>query len=147
MLTTDQKGSIAETAVVHAAVKLGIEVYKPITDGGRCDLIFELGPRLVRVQCKWAARNGEVIVVRCYSCRRSASGMIHRPYTADEVDAIAAYCAGTDACYFLPLARFGSRPNVQLRIAPARNNQHAGVNWAADYDFECLDWQAIALGP
>ena len=52
MLTTDQKGAVAETAVVHAATKLGIGVYKPVSDGERYDLIFDLGAELVRVQCK-----------------------------------------------------------------------------------------------
>ena len=65
MLTTDQKGAVAESAVIHAAIKLGIGVFKPLTDGERYDLIFDLRPRLVRVQCKWAVRQGDVIVVRC----------------------------------------------------------------------------------
>ena len=95
MLTTDQKGSIAETAIVAAATKLGIGVFKPLTDGERYDLIFDLRPRLVRVQCKWAGRRGDVVVVRCVSARRAADGLRHRPYTADEIDAFAAYCWGT----------------------------------------------------
>jgi hypothetical protein len=35
MLTTDQKGGIAEAAVAWHATKLGIEVYRPIAKGGR----------------------------------------------------------------------------------------------------------------
>jgi hypothetical protein len=68
-LTTDQKGAIAETAIVHAAVKLGIAVFKPVVDGERYDLIFDLRDDLVRVQCKWAPLRGDVIAVRCYSSR------------------------------------------------------------------------------
>jgi len=45
ILTTDQKGAIAETAIIHAAVKLGIGVYKPLADGDRYDLIFDLGTK------------------------------------------------------------------------------------------------------
>ena len=41
-MTPDQKGSVAETAIIHAAVKLGIGVFKPVTDGYRYDLIFEV---------------------------------------------------------------------------------------------------------
>ena len=69
MLTSDQKGAIAETAVVHAAIKLGINVYRPVVEGGRYDMIFEVCPRLIRVQCKWARRHGDVVVLRCYSAR------------------------------------------------------------------------------
>ena len=41
--STDQKGAIAESAIVHAAIKLGIGVSKPLTDGDRYDLIFDFG--------------------------------------------------------------------------------------------------------
>jgi hypothetical protein len=53
MLTTDQKGAIAELAIAHAALELGVGVSKPLGDQ-RYDLIFDFGPRLARVQCKWA---------------------------------------------------------------------------------------------
>jgi hypothetical protein len=54
VLTTDQKGAIAESAIVHEAIKLGVDVYKPLSEGGRYDLIFDVGSALLRVQCKWA---------------------------------------------------------------------------------------------
>jgi hypothetical protein len=135
MLTSDQKGAVAETAIVHAATKLGISVYTPVAEGGRYDMIFELGSRLVRVQCKWAPRHGDVIVVRCYSTRRNCDGLLRRLYSADEIDAFAAYCADVDRCYLLPLETFGERSAIQLRLAPARNNQKAGLNWAKDFEF------------
>ena len=71
MLTTNQKGAIAESAIVHAAVKLGIGVASPVNEGERYDLIFDLHPMLLRVQCNWAVRCGDVISVRCCSSRRS----------------------------------------------------------------------------
>jgi hypothetical protein len=48
LLTTDQKGNIAETTIVAAAVKLGIDVYRPVGEGGRYDMIFEINERLLR---------------------------------------------------------------------------------------------------
>jgi hypothetical protein len=56
VLTPAQKGSIAESAILHAAIKLGINVFGPFNEGLRYDLIFELGGRFVRVQCKWAVQ-------------------------------------------------------------------------------------------
>src|SRR2546430_11782976 len=56
MLTTDQKGNIAEVAIALAAIKLGIDVYWPVGEGGRYDLILDVCGRLNRVQCKWAPR-------------------------------------------------------------------------------------------
>ena len=145
-MTTDQKGAIAETAVAHAAVKLGIDVYRPVAEGGRYDLILDLGTRLLRVQCKWAARHGAVIFVRCYSCRRTANGMLYRPYTAREIDAIAAYCPETNRCYLLAAGLIAGRNAISLRLDPTRNAQKRRVHWADEFDFGRLDWQGIS-GP
>jgi hypothetical protein len=46
VFSTDQKGAIAESAIACAAIKLGIDVYKPLSDGTRYDLIFDLAGRL-----------------------------------------------------------------------------------------------------
>ncbi len=115
MLTPSQKGSIAESAIVAAAIKLGIPVFKPVNEGLRYDLIFELEGRLVRVQCKWVVRRGDAIAVYCVSRRRCADGFVTRPYTAAEIDAFAAYCAEVDRCYFVPLASFPRHRAIHLR--------------------------------
>jgi hypothetical protein len=136
MLTTDQKGAIAEMGIAWHATRLGVDVYKPVAEGGRCDLIFDFGDRLWRVQCKWARRYGDVIIIRCYSSRRARDGLRRRLYTADEIDAFAAYCAELDRCFFLPFERLIGKALVQLRLVPSRNNQHRGINWADEYDFD-----------
>ena len=56
MVTPSQKGSIAEAAIVAAAVKLGVSVLEPVNEGLRYDLVFELSNNFVRVQCKWIVR-------------------------------------------------------------------------------------------
>ncbi len=135
MLTSDQKGAIAETAVIHEAVKLGVGVLKPVNDGLRYDLVIDIGERLVRVQVKSARRQIDVLVVRCYSSRRAAGGFVRRTYTTDEVDAIVAYCPELQRCYFLPLDEFAGLTHIQLRVAPTRNNQQRGIHWAEDFEF------------
>jgi hypothetical protein len=134
-VTTDQKGGIAELAISMAAIKLGVEVYRPMIEGGRYDMIFGLGSRLVRVQCKWAPLEGNVILVRCYSARRTRDGLLRRKYAPGEIDAFAAYCADLDRCYFLPYELFTGRAQVFLRLNATRNNQSVGVNWAKDFEF------------
>jgi hypothetical protein len=134
-MTTDQKGSIAEAAIMLAAIKLGIGVLKPVNDGLRYDLVFDLASRLWRVQCKWAVRCGDVVQVRCYSCRRGPEGLRRTVYSPDEVDAFAAYCMDLDRCWFLPIEHFPRRRAIQLRLSPTRNNQALGINWADDFDF------------
>src|SRR4051812_24947029 len=114
--------------IAAEAIKLGIDVYAPVNQGTRCDLVFDLAGKLTRVQCKWASRYGNVLIVRCYRNRRTKDGMLTRTYTADEIDAFAAYSMDLGRCYFLPVVP-GKR-NIQLRLAPSRNNQHIGINWA-----------------
>ena len=133
-MTTDQKGAIAEAAIAFEAMKLGIGVFRPMGDE-RYDLIFDTRPELLRVQCKWATRYNNVVVVRCYSCRRAREGLRKKVYSRDEVDAIAAYCLELDRCFFFPATAFHLRSQFQLRIAPTRNNQRRGINWADDFDF------------
>jgi hypothetical protein len=132
-MTTDQKGAIAETAIVHAAAKLGIPVSRPISPQ-RYDLVFDLGGRLVRVQCKWAVLLDDVVLVRCYRARRGRERQVVEPYSVDEIDAVAAYCAELDRSFFIPFDSFPRRRGFHLRLRPSRNNQRRGVLWADDFD-------------
>jgi PD-(D/E)XK endonuclease len=134
VLTTNQRGAIAEAEIVSAALKLGIGVFSAVHDE-RYDLVFDLRPRLLRVQCKTAALSGDVIVIRCYSCRRNAEGLLKRLYTSDEIDAVAAYCSELDRAFLVPSERISGRSHIQLRLRPAKNNQTMGVNWADDFEF------------
>lgn len=121
-LTTNQKGAIAEMEIATAAMKLGVPVSKPLADE-RYDFVFELPMGLVRVQCKWAVRSGDIVVINCRRCRRNRNGLLHRSYQRGEIDVIAAYCAELDTCYLLPLSMSVGRTAVQLRLGPTRNNQ------------------------
>jgi hypothetical protein len=139
MLSTNQRGAIAEAAIAYEAIKLGIEVYRPVAEGGRFDLIFAFDDAsLSRVQCKWAPLHDGVIIVRSYSCRRTAEGSRRSVYTADEIDAIAAYCPENERCYYVPAAEIAGRVAFQLRLAPTRNNQADGVNWAVEYELGAI---------
>jgi prevent-host-death family protein len=139
MLSTNQKGAIAETRIVAAAVELGIEVYRPVAEGGRFDMIFAFADAsLARVQCKWAPLQDGVVTVRPYSCRRSANGFVYRRYTVHEIDALAAYCPELGRCYYLEAPLVANRRGLSLRVAPTGNNQASGVNWAADYELGAI---------
>jgi hypothetical protein len=132
---TTEKGVIAEAAIARAAIKLGIDVYRPVNDGSRFDMLFDLDGRFERVQWKWVSRYGEVIVARSHRARRNRHGLLRRRYTADEVDAFAAYCEELDRCFFLPIERFEGKTEIRLRLSAARNNQRRRINWADDFDF------------
>ena len=135
MLTPSQKGAIAETAITAAATKLGIRVLLPVDEGGRYDLVLDVAGRLLKIQCKWAARKGGVIVVNTGTCRLTPHGYVRSTYSAEEIDAIVAYCPDTDACYYLPIADVGRRHVVHLRVVAAANNQEVAIKYAADHEF------------
>ena len=134
MLTTDQKGAVAELAIAKAAADFGIGVWGSLTVE-RYDLVFDLRPRLVRVQCKWASGHGDVITVPCHRNRRNRNGLLRQHYSPEDIDAYAAYCPEVDRCYFLPIEEFANRIAILLRLRPTRNNQALRINWAEDYEF------------
>jgi hypothetical protein len=59
-----------------------------------------------------------------------------RWYTREEVDVIAVFCPDVDRCYVLDPDLFDGRRTVHLRLAPSRNNQHLGINWAAEHELD-----------
>ena len=134
MLTTDQKGAIAELGIAKAAVEHGIGVYLPVGDEP-ADMVFDIARRLWRVQCKWASVDRGVIMVRCYRARRNAHGVVRQFYSARDVDLFGAYCAELDACYLIPFADVPPSANVHLRVVATRNNQARRVRWAKEYEF------------
>jgi hypothetical protein len=90
-LTSSQKGGVAELKIAAEAANVGIDVYRPMIDGARCDLIFDTGAGLLRVQCKSATRKGDVIAIRLRTSRHSPSrGYVRTTYCAAEIDGIAA---------------------------------------------------------
>src|SRR6201999_843091 len=45
------------------------------------------------------------------------------------------YCEHTRSCYLLPFEAVAGIGLLTLRLTPARNNQRAALNLAADYEF------------
>jgi prevent-host-death family protein len=132
--TSNQKGNVAELAIAAEAAKLGIPVLKPLTEHERYDLVLELGERLVRAQCKWARRKGDVVVVESRGSWHSPGrGYVRTSYLPHEVDLIAAYCEELGTSYAIPVRRFPGQTQFHLRLAPARNGQRAALHFADDY--------------
>ena len=91
VLTSNDKGNIAEAAITLEAIKLGIDVLKPVAEHGRYDLVLDLGDRLLRVQCKWGAFKRElgVVSVRVGGSRHTPSGLSSPARTQpSEIDAV-----------------------------------------------------------
>jgi PD-(D/E)XK endonuclease len=135
VLNTSQKGAVAEMAIAAEAVKAGVVVLRPLAEGGRYDLVFEIAGHFVRVQCKSARRAGDVIGAYVGTCRLTPRGYVRTTYGAHEVDAVAVYCPELDSCYLVPVEDLRGRAKIHLRLAPARNNQEVAISYAADYEF------------
>jgi prevent-host-death family protein len=131
------KGAIAEAKIAAAAPELDIPVLRPMAEHGRYDLAFEVGDRILRVQCKWGGldKASGVIKVNLQSYRLTYSGYVRRCYTSDEIDCVAVYCGAVDRCYLLPSDLIAGRRAIYLRLTAARNSQRACINLASDYEF------------
>ena len=136
VLTPNQKGAIVEAAIAYEAIRAGAEVFKPLSEHSRADLIFGIGGRLFRVQCKSAARSGEVLRITLQGSRHTPRGYVRSRYSAEEVDLIAAHCLDLGRSYLFPFALVSERRSaIHLRLSPARNGQKAAVHSAADHEF------------
>lgn len=107
---------------------------RPLADM-RYNLAFDTGAEVLRVQCKWASRYGDVVIARLYANRRAREGLRRSFYHPSEIDAFAIHCAELGRCYFIRIAELGRRYNLQLRLEPTRNNQASGICRARDYEF------------
>jgi prevent-host-death family protein len=136
VLSTNQKGAIAETKIAAAATELDVPVLRPIVDHARYDLAFEIGGRLVRVQCKWGnlGDGGAVLRVNLTSSWCTPTGYERRYYGENEIDLVAVYCHELDRCYLLPSKLVAGRRCIDLRLKPPKNRQRACLNLAVDFE-------------
>jgi prevent-host-death family protein len=140
VLTSNDKGNIAEAAIALEAIKLGIDVLKPVAEHGRYDLAFDLGTRILRVQCKWGTfdRRLGAVCVRVGGSRHTPRGYVLSSYSADEIDAVAVYCEVLGEVFLLPVEVVAGKKQMHLRVAPPRNSQLACINLASDYQLGAI---------
>lgn len=129
----NHKGNAAELAIAAEAAKLGLTVLMPLTEHERYDLVLGIDGKLLRVQCKWGKRKGDIVTASLETSRRSREGYVRTRYTADEVDAIGVYCDELNNCFLIPIEVAEGKAAISLRLAPARNGQRAALNWADEY--------------
>jgi hypothetical protein len=120
------------------AVELGVVVLRPVIEGRRYDLVFDVDHHLYRVQCKWARPQGAVLIVNLESCRHTPRGYVRTMYDRTEIDAVAAYCQELKRCYWLPIDVVEGMRSISLRLTPAANNQQVAINYAADYELGAI---------
>jgi hypothetical protein len=135
-LTPSQKGAAAEAAAAAAVLELGLTVLRPLSEGRRYDLVIDLEPRLMRIQCKLAQLASGVLVIRLATNRLTPAGYLSTSYSEKEIGAVAVYSPELRKCFLLPIGEVCGRRAIHLRVEPARNNQVQGVKWAHEYKLE-----------
>jgi PD-(D/E)XK endonuclease len=75
-LTPSQKGAVAEAGITSMVIQLGLTVLRPLCEGRRYDLVVDLEPELLRVQCKLARRVVGVLSVRLKTNRLTPAGYV-----------------------------------------------------------------------
>ena len=88
MLTSNEKGNVAEAAIALEAIKLGIDVLKPLAEHGRYDLLWISADGCFECSANGAPRPE---AGRCLRAPRAASrltpnGYVTSTYSAEEVD-------------------------------------------------------------
>ena len=104
VLSRNGKGVVAELEIATAAARLGVGVLRPVSEHSRCDLAFEIGRRVWRVQCKWGRldRAGEVVIVKTGGSRCAPNGYVRTTYAEHEVDLFGIYCGELDRAFCFP---------------------------------------------
>jgi PD-(D/E)XK nuclease superfamily protein len=120
------------------AIELGLTVLRPLCEGRRYDIVIDLEPHLLRVQCKLAQRLGGVLSVRLMTNRYTPAGYVSTSYNAGEIDAVGVYSPELRRCFLVPISEVSGRRALYLRLDPTRNNQARGIKWAQKYDLEAM---------
>ncbi|HWX52206.1 MAG TPA: group I intron-associated PD-(D/E)XK endonuclease, partial [Solirubrobacteraceae bacterium] len=114
---------------------MGLTVLRPLCEGRRYDLVIDLEPRLLRVQCKLARRVEGVLALRLQTSRYTPQGYVRTSYTVEEIDALGAYSPELKRCSLIPADEIAGRRALHLRLDATKNNQAERIKWASDYDF------------
>jgi hypothetical protein len=108
-----QRGEWAELCFMKRAAEHGLCVTKPWGETARYDFAIEHDGHFVRVQVKATKYKR----ANSFCCNLRAC---QKPYYANEIDFVAAYCIQADLWYIIPIHAVGGHKNVNL--APHRKN-------------------------
>lgn len=128
---TKDKGDLA-VAKAHAdLVTKGYLVLFPTTEHAPFDVVAYREGAFLRVQVKYRSGRTGAVKVDFRTGWSDRNGVHKKPIDKAAVDIFCVYCPETDECYYLRPWDHGK--SVNLRIAPSRNGQQAGVLLAANF--------------
>ena len=89
-LSSSRKGAVAEAAITAALIQLGLVVLRPMCAGGGTTW-SSTGRAAAAGPVQVGVPTGSVLTARCATSRHTPGGYVRTSYSAEEVDAIAAY--------------------------------------------------------
>ncbi len=123
------KGAIAELHVCADLMKEGWHILLPYGENNRYDVVAEKDGRFLRVQVKYVTpRNGKLYV----HCQSSNNWSVD-PYTAAQIDVIAAFNPQDQRVYYVPAGKM-CKSAMALRLEPTKNGQKKKIRYAKDFD-------------
>jgi PD-(D/E)XK endonuclease len=138
-------GDRSMLAIVLALELTGFEVFLPLGENTRCDLVIDDGSRLARVQCKTGRlRKGAVRFKVCSSYAHHPNPKVLKRDYLGEVDYFGIYCRETEGAYLIPIEEIQLRWEGALRVDEPRNNQHRRIRFAADYQIARVGFAVTA---
>lgn len=104
---TKRKGDIAEQKAVARLLEIGTdEVYTPVGENTRADLIYSLNKNLVRVQVKSSRYNNGCVEFNCSKVHSNSTTHTRTTYDGD-VDEFMVYSSETEKVYIIPIDEVG----------------------------------------
>lgn len=100
-MSTIKNGKAAEQLVISKLLMLGYNIYTPVTDDSKVDLIYEKDNKYIRVQVKVIGAYG--MAVRKIGCNSKTNVKITR-YTSQEVDEFIGVDLESSEAYIIPIA-------------------------------------------
>jgi len=116
------KGEIAELRFLERVTALGYVACRPFGNNARFDFLVEARGRITRVQVKSSWEQAETGIY--HVCCVSGAHYRHRPYVPGEIDFLAAYAAGDDVWYIVPVRKLPSYRTMRVCPRPGRTGRY-----------------------
>lgn len=126
---THIKGLVGELEFSSHLIKAGWNVFSPLDQNSRIDMIIEKEGKLMKIQVKYCKpAQGCLRVDLQHRLRKT------KPFSPDELDAIGIYDPENEKFYLLPYKKLYPRQGIWLRVDKSGNKQIKGINWAVEFE-------------
>lgn len=127
-----QIGDLGQNCVIGHLAKYGLGIAYPLSDNYPFDFIIIAGCKLFRTQVKSTTERYTDSFIFRLTTNNFSSGEI-KGYNAKDIDIIACYSIITDIVYLLGPETFEGQKSINIRSAPAKNDQEKNVHFHDKY--------------